>query len=115
MNQDQEWPRIRQTLVDSINESIKVNEELIRVNKKLVEDNLIMMQNHHDALYGFRNDKGDWVKGVIQISNENEDRRKKMEEKMGWAIYGVLMAVGVSVWDVVTKFWHFITGQPGHS
>ena len=102
-NED-EWPRIRKSLVDSIN-------ELIRVNKKLVEDNLIMMQNHHDALYGFRNDKGDWVKGVIQISNENEDRRKKVEEKMGWAIYGVLMAVGISVWDVVVKFWHFITGK----
>lgn len=113
-----EWPIIRKDLVDKVDLMVDTLDGLTTVLKEKEKSsasiNITMQKNiqsHQDALYGFMNDKGEWVKGLVQLVGDGEERRKKMDKSLGWAFYGMLTAIGVSLWDTIIKFGKFVTGH----
>ena len=82
----------------------KIIEDFVRESKKV-------QQNHNDALYGFMNDKNEWIKGVVQISQEIENRKKTAYKMAGWFLFALFSAIAIVLVDVFLKFWRFITGQ----
>lgn len=118
---DSDWPRIRTSLVKSI-EEMKATLEAFKavsiIKEKTYSDLTVQIQqnlkNHHDALYGFTDNTGEWRDGIIKIVGDSEKRRKNMDKKVGWIIYGFLTALGIGFLDILIKFWKFITGQSSH-
>jgi len=93
--QDSEWPLIRKDLLAKLD--------------TFIDESRTSQKNHNDALYGFMDDKGQWRKGLVQIVQDSEKRKNTVEKVAGWLLYGVLMAVGIAIVDVLSKFWVFIT------
>lgn len=120
--QDQQWPKIRQDLVYEIN-SMKATIEafkLVAIEKEksytaMTIEFQKIFKSHNDALFGYRDDNGKWVKGLIQIVQDNDNARKEEKHRkdkiIGWLIVGIFSAVGLAIVDVAGKFWRFITGQ----
>lgn len=119
---DPKWPRIQESLVNTIEEmkeTLEAFKEVSLVKEKTYSDLIIEvrsnLKNHHDALYGYMNMEGVWIKGIIQTSQEETKIREaskiKVDKAIGWLLIGIFTALGVSIIDIFFKFWKFITGQ----
>lgn len=114
-DQQDDWPYIRKATIDNLREMTEMLTSLrdatVEKEKAYTETSLRLqnsLQSHHDALYGFRNDQGEWVDGIISIVSVGEKRRKSFQRNVGYALAGMLTSVGVSLWTIVVKFSEYM-------